>query len=188
MAQDRSAERPWLAAYPPGIPADIDVDAVGTVVDLFDRSVLRFAERPAITCFGASLRYREVGAAAQAVAAWLAASGYGKARSKTSGQGDAKEDGVGDRVAVMMPNVPACPVALLGVLVAGCTAVNVNPLYTPRELAAQINDSGARVLFVLENFCHTVAQALPQMPGLERIVVAGPGDLLGLKGRIVDFV
>ena len=73
MAQDRSAERPWLAAYPPGIPADIDVDAVGTVVDLFDRSVLRFAERPAITCFGASLRYREVGAAAQAVAAWLAA-------------------------------------------------------------------------------------------------------------------
>ena len=63
MAQDRSAERPWLAAYPPGIPADIDVDAVGTVVDLFDRSVLRFAERPAITCFGASLRYREVGAA-----------------------------------------------------------------------------------------------------------------------------
>ncbi|AWI90414.1 long-chain fatty acid--CoA ligase [Methylobacterium sp. DM1] len=184
MAQDQSAERPWLAAYPPGIPADIDADAVGTVVDLFDRSVLRFAERPAITCFGASLRYREVGAAAQAVAAWLAANGYGK--SGKGGKGG--PEGIGDRVAVMMPNVPACPVALLGVLVAGCTVVNVNPLYTPRELAAQINDSGARVLFVLENFCHTVAQALPQMPGLERIVVAGPGDLLGLKGRIIDLV
>jgi long-chain acyl-CoA synthetase len=188
MAQDRSAERPWLAAYPPGIPADIDVDSVGTVVDLFDRSVLRFAERPAITCFGASLRYREVGAAAQAVAAWLAANGYGKAGKGSENGSETGVDGIGDRIAVMMPNVPACPVSLLGVLVAGCTVVNVNPLYTPRELAAQINDSGARVLFVLENFCHTVAQALPQMPSLERIVVAGPGDLLGLKGRIVDLV
>lgn len=179
MAQDQSAERPWLAAYPPGIPAEIDVDAVGTVVDLFDRSVLRFAERPALICFGATLRFSEVGAAAQAVAAWLSAHGYGK---------DTGAGGIGDRVAIMMPNVPACPITLLGVLVAGCTVVNVNPLYTPRELAAQINDSGAKVLFVLENFCHTVEQALPRMPGLERIVVAGPGDALGLKGRIVDFV
>ena len=181
MVQDRSAERPWLAAYPPGIPPEIDADALGTVIDLFDRSVLRFAERPAITCFGATLRYREVGAAAQAVAAWLAANGFGKRTEPGA-------DGLGDRVAVMMPNVPACPVALLGVLVAGCTVVNVNPLYTPRELAAQINDSGARVLFVLENFAHTVERALPDMPSLERIVVAGPGDLLGLKGRVVDLV
>ena len=181
MVQDRSAERPWLAAYPPGIPPEIDADALGTVIDLFDRSVLRFAERPAITCFGATLRYREVGAAAQAVAAWLAANGFGKRNAPGA-------DGLGDRVAVMMPNVPACPVALLGVLVAGCTVVNVNPLYTPRELAAQINDSGARVLFVLENFAHTVERALPDMPSLERIVVAGPGDLLGLKGRVVDLV
>ena len=172
MAENRSAERPWLSAYPPGIPQEIDADALGTVVDLFDRSVLRFAGRPALTCFGATLRFREVGAAAQAVAAWLAAQGYGK----------------GDRVAVMMPNVPACPVALLGVLVAGCTVVNVNPLYTPRELAAQLNDSGARALFVLENFGHTVEKALPNVPTLERIVVAGPGDLLGLKGHLVNAV
>ncbi|MFX7965184.1 AMP-binding protein, partial [Acinetobacter baumannii] len=89
-----------------------------------------------ITCFGASLRYREVGAAAQAVAAWLAANGYGTSRGEMSRESGA--DGIGDRVAVMMPNVPACPVTLLGVLVAGCTVVNVNPLYTPRELAAQI--------------------------------------------------
>ncbi|MBD8908776.1 AMP-binding protein [Methylorubrum zatmanii] len=177
MAQDRSAERPWLAAYPPGIPPEIDVASVGTVVELFDRSVRRFAERPAITCFGSTLRYREVGAAAEAVAAWLSAHGFGRGA-----------EGIGDRVAVMMPNVPACPITLLGVLVAGCTVVNVNPLYTPRELAAQINDSGARVLFVLENFCHTVEQALERMPRLERIVVVGPGDGLGLKGRIVDFV
>ena len=177
MAQDRSAERPWLAAYPPGIPSEIDVASVGTVVELFERSVRRFAERPAITCFGTSLRYREVGAAAEAVAAWLSANGLGRGT-----------EGIGDRVAVMMPNVPACPITLLGVLVAGCTVVNVNPLYTPRELAAQINDSGARALFVLENFCHTVEQALDRMPRLERIVVVAPGDGLGLKGRIVDFV
>jgi long-chain acyl-CoA synthetase len=172
MAENRSVERPWLSAYPPGIPHDIQTDALGTVIDLFDHSVLRFAERPALTCFGATLRYREVGVAAQAVAAWLAAHGFGR----------------GDRVAVMMPNVPACPIALLGVLVAGCTVVNVNPLYTPRELAAQLNDSGARVLFVLENFGHTVEKALPEIPSLERVVVAGPGDLLGLKGRIVNTV
>ena len=172
MAENRSAERPWLSAYPPGIPHEIDADSLGTVVDLFDRSVLRFAERPALTCFGASLRYREVGAAAQAVAAWLASQGFGK----------------GDRVAVMMPNVPACPVTLLGVLAAGCTVVNVNPLYTPRELAAQLNDSGARALFVLENFGHTVEKALPHVPALERVVVAAPGALLGLKGRIVNAV
>ena len=172
MAENRSAERPWLSAYPPGIPHEIDAASLGTVVDLFDRSVLRFAERPAVTCFGASLRYREVGAAAQAVAAWLASQGFSK----------------GDRVAVMMPNVPACPVTLLGVLVAGCTVVNVNPLYTPRELAAQLNDSGARVLFVLENFGHTVEKALPDLPALERIVVAAPGELLGLKGHVVNAV
>ncbi len=162
MAENRSVERPWLSAYPPGIPHDIQTDALGTVIDLFDRSVLRFAERPALTCFGATLRYREVGVAAQAVAAWLAAHGFGR----------------GDRIAVMMPNVPACPVTLLGVLVAGCTVVNVNPLYTARELAAQLNDSGARVLFVLENFGHTVEKALSEMPSLERVVVAAPGDLL----------
>ncbi|WP_342148224.1 AMP-binding protein [Methylorubrum sp. SB2] len=172
MAENRSAERPWLSAYPPGIPHEIETGSLGTVVDLFERSVRRFAERPALTCFGATLRFREVGAAARTVAAWLAAQGYGK----------------GDRVAVMMPNVPACPVSLLGVLAAGCTVVNVNPLYTPRELAAQLNDSGARVLFVLENFGHTVEKALPHVPALERIVVAAPGELLGLKGHLVNAV
>ena len=172
MAENRSADRPWLSAYPPGIPAEIDTARLGTVVSLFDRSVRLYADRPALTCFGSSLRFAEVGAAAEAVAGWLAAQGFGK----------------GDRVAVMMPNVPACPVTLLGVLAAGCTVVNVNPLYTPRELAAQINDSGARALFVLENFGHTVEAALPRMPALERIVLAAPGDGLGLKGAVVNLV
>ena len=87
----------------------------------------------------------------------------------------------------MMPNVPAYPAAIFGVLLAGCTVVNVNPLYTPRELTAQLNDSGARILFVLENFAHTVAAALPDLT-LDRVVLAGPGDGLGLKGRLVNLV
>ena len=171
MTEGRLAARPWLGAYPAGVPAEIDVDKLGTVVDLFDRSIAAYASRPALRCFGTNLSYREVGAAAQAVAAWIGAQGLGK----------------GDRVAIMMPNVPAYPAALFGALVAGCTVVNVNPLYTPRELTAQLSDSGARLLFVLENFAHTVAQALPRLPGLERVVIAGPGACLGVKGRVIDL-
>ena len=171
MADDASASRPWLRAYPPGVPAEIDVERLGTLVDLFERAVADYAGRPALRCFGTSIDFRELGVGARAVAAWLAAQGFCK----------------GDRIAIMMPNVPAYPVAMLGALVAGCTVVNVNPLYTPRELAAQLNDSGARALFVLENVAHTVADALPRLDTLERVVIAGPGDCLGLKGKVIDL-
>ncbi|MCJ2078951.1 AMP-binding protein [Methylobacterium sp. E-016] len=170
MIQDSRAPRPWLAAYPPGMPAEIDADSLGTLVDLFETSTARFADRPALTCFGSSMTYAALGSASRAVAAWLAAQGLAK----------------GDRVAIMMPNVPAYAVAIFGVLVAGGTVVNINPLYTPRELSAQLNDSGARILFVLENFAHTVAEALPGI-ALDRVVLAGPGDGLGLKGRVIDL-
>ncbi len=164
--------RPWLAAYPAGVPAEIEADRLGTLVELIETSAQRFADRPAVTCFGASLTYAALRREGAAVAAWLQAQGIGK----------------GDRVAIMMPNVPAFPVALVGALLAGATVVNVNPLYTPRELTHQLRDAGARVLFVLENFCHTVAEALPELPGLERVVVAGAGDGLGLKGALVTLV
>lgn len=170
MIQDSRAPRPWLAAYPPGMPAEIEAAGLGTLVDLFETSTARFAARPAVTCFGASMSYAALGTASRAVAAWL------------QGQGLAK----GDRVAIMMPNVPAYAVAIFGVLAAGGTVVNVNPLYTPRELSAQINDSGARILFVLEAFAHSVAEAMPGLT-LDRVVLAGPGDGLGLKGWIVDL-
>lgn len=168
---DRTAQRPYLAAYPSDVPAEIDVDGLGTLVDLFENSVRLYGARPAIQCFGTRIDFATLGRSARAVAAWLAGQGLTK----------------GDRVAIMMPNVPAYPTAILGVLLAGCTVVNVNPLYTPRELIAQLTDSGARVLFVLENFAHTVAEALPSLD-LARIVVAGPGDGLGLKGRAIDLV
>ncbi|KQO60895.1 MULTISPECIES: AMP-binding protein [unclassified Methylobacterium] len=162
--------RPWLSMYPPGIPAEIDVTSPRTLVDILRLSTTQCAARPAIRCFGTSVTYAELGASADAIAAWLVAEGFGK----------------GDRIAIMMPNVPAYPATIYGILLAGCVVVNVNPLYTPRELAVQINDSGAKALFVLENFAHTVAGAGADLD-LDRIVVAGPGDGLGLKGRMIDL-
>jgi long-chain acyl-CoA synthetase len=163
--------RPWLKGYPPGVPATLDEASIGSVVDLFRASVAAYADRPAVESFGVRLSYAELGRTAEAVAAWL------------QGQGLAK----GDRVGIMLPNVMAYPPILFGVLLGGFTVVNVNPLYTPRELAHQLKDAGARVLFVLENFGATVQEALPDL-ALDRVVVVKPGDLIGLKGQVVNLV
>ncbi|MFC0284796.1 AMP-binding protein [Camelimonas abortus] len=164
-------ERPWLAHYPPGAPADIDAAAVGTLVDLFHDSVATFAQRPAYECFGSRITFADLKREAEAFASWLQQAGVRK----------------GDRVALMLPNVLAYPPAMFGALLAGAVVVNVNPLYTPRELEHQLNDSGARVLVVLENFAATVQQALPRIQ-LDHVVVASPGDLMGLKGVVVNLV
>ncbi len=168
---DPAAARPWLAAYPPGVPREIDVAGLGTLVDIFRESVARYPERPAAESFGVRLTYGELARDAASVASWLQDCGTGR----------------GERVAIMLPNVMAYPAILFGTLMAGATVVNVNPLYTPRELTGQIVDSGATTLFVLENFAHTVEAALPHLT-LRRIVVVKPGDLLGLKGKLVDLV
>jgi long-chain acyl-CoA synthetase len=163
--------RPWLKSYPPGVPAAIEEAGIGTLCDLFRDSVARFAERPAAESFGKRQTYAELAAAAAAVAAWLQHKGLGK----------------GDRVAIMLPNVMAYPAILFGVLTAGLTVVNVNPLYTSRELCHQLDDSGARILFILENFGHTAEEALPNLK-LDAVVIVTPGDLLGLKGAVVNAV
>ena len=166
-----NAQKPWLKSYPPGVPAAIDESRIGSLADLFRDSVARFAERPAVESFGKRQTYAELGEAANAVASWLQTRKLKK----------------GDRVAIMLPNVMAYPAILFGTLISGLTVVNVNPLYTARELTHQIKDSGARILFVLENFGHTVEQALPDLD-LDEVVVVKPGDLMGLKGLIVNFV
>jgi long-chain acyl-CoA synthetase len=165
------ARRPWLKSYPPGVPATIDEARLGTLADLFRDSVARYATRPAAESFGKRQTYAELGAAADAVASWLQGKGLQK----------------GDRVAIMLPNVMAYPAILFGVLIGGFTVVNVNPLYTARELAHQLQDSGARLLFVLENFGHTVEEALAGHK-LDEVVVVAPGDLLGIKGMVVNLV
>ncbi len=165
-----SATRPWLAAYPPGVPGDIDVAGLKTLTELYTHSITAFADRTAVTCFGSDMTYAELGRQARALAASLQADGLAK----------------GDRVAIMLPNVPSYPVAIVAVHLAGAVVVNMNPLYTSREMAAQVQDSGARVLIVLENFAHTVAGALDEID-LRRVLIAGPGDGLGLKGQAINL-
>jgi long-chain acyl-CoA synthetase len=149
----------------------IDERAIGTINDIFRDALAKYPGRPAAESFGKRMTYAEIGQAADAVASWL------------QGQGLKK----GDRVAIMLPNVMAYPAILFGILLAGGTVVNVNPLYTPRELTYQLNDSGARFLFVLENFAATVEESLLDIK-LDRTVLVTPGDLLGLKGAIVNLV
>jgi long-chain acyl-CoA synthetase len=170
-ARANADARPWLESYPPGVPAEIDTGRVGTLVDLFRESVSHYANQPALESFGKELTYVELSEAANAVASWL--------------QG--REHGKGDRVAIMLPNVLAYPAILFGALIAGCTVVNVNPLYTARELCHQVNDAGARILFVGENFGHTVEEAGPRL-NLDEIIVVTPGDLMGLKGAAVNLM
>src|SRR5918911_399456 len=163
--------RPWLKSYPPGVPATIDEGALTSLAEMFRESVRAYADRPAVESFGKRMTYAELGKAADAVASWLQAQGLRR----------------GDRIAIMLPNVMAYPAILYGVLAAGYTVVNVNPLYTPRELVHQLRDAGVRILFVLENFGHTVEEALPDLR-LDKVVVVTPGDLMGLKGAIVNLV
>jgi long-chain acyl-CoA synthetase len=164
-------ERIWLKHYPAGVPADIDPSQYASLVDLLEESFKRFADRKAFICMDKSISYRELGEMSLALAAYLQGLGLPK----------------GVRVALMMPNVLQYPVAIAGVLRAGFAVVNVNPLYTPRELEHQLKDSGAEAIIVLENFAHTVQQVLGQT-AVKHIVVASMGDLLGLKGVIVNLV
>ena len=164
-------ERPWLPSYPAHVPPNIDEDGLGTVADIFRQAVSAYADRPALESFGRRLTFGELGAAGDAVASWLQSRRLRRC----------------DRVAIMLPNVLAYPAILHGVLTAGYAVVNVNPLYTARELAHQLNDSGARVLFVLENFGHTVEAALPDL-ALDAVVIVTPGDLMGPKGLALNLV
>lgn len=164
-------ERPWLEHYPEGVPHSIDPLAMGTLADLIRSSCARYADRPAFESFGKSITYGETKRVADALAAAFQARGLKK----------------GDRIALMMPNVLAYPASMFAVLLGGYTVVNVNPLYTPRELVHQLNDSGARAIVVLENFAHVVQEALPSVK-LDLVVVASAGDLMGLKGLLVNLV
>ncbi len=164
--------RPWLDHYPPGVPAEIDTSNLGTLIDLFEAAVADYPDRPALESFGAVMTYAQLGAEVRKVAASLQKMGLKP----------------GDRAAIMLPNVMAYTPLIFGILMAGGVVVNVNPLYTAREVTFQLNDAGARVIFVLENFAHTISDSLPELKTLESAVVIAPGDLLGLKGKLVNFV
>jgi len=164
-------ERIWLKSYPAGVEPEVRYDEHRSVGELFDRCAAQFRDRPAYTCMGKSIRYGELDELSRRFGAWLQAKGLGK----------------GARVALMLPNVLQYPVALFGTLRAGCTVVNVNPLYTARELEHQLKDSGAEAIVILENFAHTLEPVIARTQ-VKHVVLASLGDMLGLKGVIVNFV
>jgi long-chain acyl-CoA synthetase len=164
-------ERIWLKSYPKGVPAEIDINTYASVRDAFEESCAKFNQRRAYTCMGKSITFADLDEQSRAFGAYLQGKGLKK----------------GDRVALMMPNILQYPVCLFGILRAGCTVVNVNPLYTARELEHQLTDSGAKMIVVVENFANTVAEVVGKTR-VEQVIMTSIGELLGLKGLLVDFV
>jgi long-chain acyl-CoA synthetase len=167
-----AVEKVWLKSYPPGVPAEVNLDEFANIRDILHRSCERFARLPAFSCMGSTIDYATLDRLSRQFGSWL---------QNVAGLKP------GERVAIMMPNVLQYPVAIFGVLRAGFVVVNCNPLYTPRELEYQLNDSGAVAIVILENFAHTLEQVAART-SVRSIVVTALGDLLGFpKGPIVNF-
>ncbi len=161
----------WIDEYPPGVPAEVTIDPQLTLVDVLDAAFRRYAQRDACVCMGSALTFADLDRLSHDLAAWLQHRGLA----------------AGTRVALMMPNLPQYSVAIAAVLRAGCAVVNVNPLYTPRELEHQLIDSGAEAIVVLENFASTLEEVIDRT-SVRHVVLASMGDLLGFwKGRFVNF-
>ena len=165
-------DRPWLSAYSPGVPADIDATVYPSLVALMEESFRKFADRTAYSFMGKEVSFAQTDRLSLQLAAYL--QGLGLAR--------------GDRVAIMMPNVPQYPVAVAAILRAGYVVVNVNPLYTPRELEHQLKDSGSKAIVIIENFAGTLDKCIAATP-VKHIVLCTMGDMLGgVKGMLVNYV
>ncbi|HKJ61977.1 MAG TPA: AMP-binding protein, partial [Hyphomicrobiales bacterium] len=166
-------ERPWLAHYPPGVPTEIDLGEYTSLVQVLETACERFRHRPAFTNMGKTLTYAQIDRMSRDFASFLLNElGLNK----------------GDRVALMLPNVLQYPIAAFGVLRAGLTVVNTNPLYTSRELRHQLHDSGAKAIVVLDNFAATLSQVLPDTD-CRHVITTGLGDMLGMpKSALVNFV
>lgn len=163
--------KPWLASYPAGVPAQIDTGVYGSLVDLLNEAFRKHAQRDAAIWMGQRISFREIDRLSEQLGAWLQAQGLKQ----------------GDRVAIMMPNLLQYGVAIAAILRAGFVVVNVNPLYTPRELQHQLKDSGARAIIVLENFAHTLAEVIDATE-VHHVVLASMGDLLNWwKGPLINF-
>ena len=163
--------KPWLKNYPEGVPENVDISGHSSLVALFEDSFNRFAQRTAYLYMGRALTYAQLDAQSRNFANYLQTLGLAP----------------GARVAIMLPNVLQFPIAMIGALRAGYVVVNTNPLYTARELEHQLNDSGADVLIVLENFAH-IFQSLLGKTHVKHVVVTSLGEHIGLKGKLVDFV
>lgn len=165
-------DRIWLKSYPEGVPADIDVGQYTSLVALMEESFKKYASRSAYSFMGKEITYRQTDSLSQAFAVYLQGLGLAK----------------GDRVAIMMPNVPQYPVAVAAILRAGLVLVNINPLYTPRELEHQLKDSGSKAIIILENFASTLEKCIAAT-AVKHVVLCAMGDQLGLlKGSLVNYM
>ena len=165
-------DRPWLSSYSPGVPADIDASQYASLVALMEASFQKYAERPAYSFLGKEISFAQTDTLSRAFAAYLQGLGLAK----------------GERVAIMMPNVPQYPVAVAAILRAGLVVVNINPLYTSRELEHQLKDSGAKAIVIIENFASVLQQCIASTP-VKHVVLCAMGDMLGLlKGALVNHV
>ena len=168
-----SQDRPWFKSYPENMPHEIDLDEYRSIISVFDTAVGKFRAKPAFSNLGKTLSYAEIDTLSRQFAAYL----LGELQLKK-----------GDRVAIMMPNCLQYPIAIFGILRAGLTVVNVNPMYTPRELKHQLIDSGASALLVIDNFGSTVQEVVADTP-VKQVITTGLGDLLGFpKGALINFV
>ena len=165
-------DRIWLKHYPQGVPAEIKPEAYTSLVGLMEESFQKYAKRVAYSFMGKEITYAQTDSLSRAMGVYLQSLGLAK----------------GDRVAIMLPNVPQYPVAVAAILRAGYVVVNVNPLYTPRELEHQLKDSGSKAIIIIENFAHTLEQVLANTP-VKHVVMCAMGDQLGLlKGALVNYV
>ena len=166
-----NSAKPWLKNYPEGVPHEIDLSHYSSLVEIFEESFKRYPNRIVLESMGKTLTYRELDRLSKDFSAYLQTLGLEP----------------GARVAIMFPNVTEYLVSMLGTLRAGFVVVNVNPLYTPRELEHQLKDSGAEVLVILENFCH-IYQQIADQAQLKQVIVSSLGELLGIKGLVINFV
>jgi len=164
-------DKPWLSSYPDGVPHQVDGAQFESLNDLFAQSFNQYGSRLAFECMGKKITYKELDELSWQFAAYLQSQGLRQ----------------GDRIALMMPNLLQYPIALLGSLRAGCVVVNVNPMYTARELAYQLNDSGADALVILENFAH-VFQSIQDQVRVKHVLVTSVGELMGLKGHLINLI
>jgi long-chain acyl-CoA synthetase len=165
-------ERPWLKLYPNGVPANINADSYSTLTEMLDETFQKYKTRPAFSCMGKTMTFEEVDKLSIQFGAYLHSRGLQP----------------GDRIALMMPNLLQYPIALFGALRAGLVIVNTNPLYTPREMLHQFNDSGAKAIVIAENFAANLEKILDQTQ-IKTIILASIGEMLGFpKGTIVNFV
>jgi long-chain acyl-CoA synthetase len=170
--EETAMEKSWIKHYPAGVPAEIDPTQYETVSQVLEEAMKKYAARTAFICMGKSITYAQLDTASRSLGAWLQSRGIAP----------------GGRVAIMMPNIMQYPVAVAAILRAGYVVVNVNPLYTPRELEHQLKDSGAEAIIIIENFATTLDKVIANTP-VKHVVVAAMGDLLGgLKGMLVNFV